>query len=91
MDSAELMPFDHIVFTEFDGGEGVLVDLNTKQYFQLNETAMFVWRRLETGKSLEEIASEMAGEYEVTREHAEESVRKLLGNLQSFKLLPPRT
>ncbi|MBA3242890.1 MAG: PqqD family protein [Acidobacteria bacterium] len=91
MDAVELMPYDHIVFTEFDGGEGVLVDLNTKQYFQLNETAMFVWRRLETGKNFEEIVVEMAGEYEVTREHAEESVRKLLGNLQTFKLVQPRT
>lgn len=90
MDSVELTPYDHIVFTEFEGGEGVLVDLDTKKYFQLNETAMFVWRRLEEGKGVNEIASEMAEEYEVTPEHAAESVRRLLDNLRSFKLVQAR-
>ena len=89
MDSSESIPFEHVVFTEFDGGEGVLVDLNTKKYFQLNETAMFVWRRLEKGKGVGEIVGEMTAEYEVTPEHAAESVRKLLGNLRSFKLVRP--
>jgi hypothetical protein len=91
MNSAELIPYEHIVFTEFDGGEGVLVDLNTKKYFQLNETAMFVWRRLEKGQGIDEIVGEMANEYDVTPEHAAESVRKLLGNLQTLKLVQPKT
>jgi hypothetical protein len=89
MDSVELIPYDHVVFTEFDGGEGVLVDLNTKKYFQLNETAMFVWRRLEKGQHVNEIVGDMMAEYDVTPEHAQESVRKLLGNLQTFKLVQP--
>ena len=90
MDSTELIPYEHVVFTEFDGGEGVLVDLDTKKYFQLNETAMFVWRRLEEGKGVNEIAGEMAGEYDVTPERAAESVRRLLDNLRSFKLVQAR-
>ena len=90
MGSVEMTPYDHIVFTEFEGGEGVLVDLDTKKYFQLNETAMFVWRRLEGGKGVEEIASELAEEYDVTPERAAESVRRLLENLRSFKLVQAR-
>lgn len=89
MDSTELKPYEHVVFTEFDGGEGVLVDLDTKKYFQLNETAMFVWRRLEKGAGVDEIVGEMTEEYEVTPEHAAESVRRLLENLRSFKLVRP--
>ena len=27
------LPYDHVIFTDLDGVEGVLVDLNTKQYF----------------------------------------------------------
>ena len=41
------IPHDHVLFTDLDGLEGVLVDLNTKKYYQLNETASLVWRGLE--------------------------------------------
>jgi hypothetical protein len=38
------IPREHIIFTDLDGLEGVLVDLNTRKYYQLNETATLVWR-----------------------------------------------
>ena len=38
------VPQDHVIFTDLDGLEGVLVDLNTRKYYQLNETAALVWR-----------------------------------------------
>ena len=81
---------DHVVATDFEGGEGVLVDLNTKRYYQLNETAMLVWRGLENGLGPEEIAAEMTAGYDVTRERARESVEKILKNFQSLKLAAPR-
>jgi hypothetical protein len=80
-------PFDHVVFTEFDGGEGVLVDLNTKRYYQLNETAALVWRALEKGKNREEIVGEFTAQYEVSAEHAQASLDKILRRFQSYKLL----
>jgi Coenzyme PQQ synthesis protein D (PqqD) len=81
------LPAKHVVFTDFDGGEGILVDLNTRKYYQLNETAMLVWKCLEQGKSLDETVSEVTTQYEVTTAHARESVRKLLDDLQSYKLV----
>ena len=84
-----LLPQEHVVFTEFDAGEGILVDLNTKKYFQLNETGTLVWRGLERRRSLEEIVGEMTAAYDVTPEHAVESVRRLLENLRAFKLVRP--
>ena len=82
-----MIPHEHIVFTEFDGGEGVLVDLNTKRYYQLNETAALVWRALERGRSLSEVVEELMAAYDVTREHAAESVERLLRSFQSNKLV----
>ena len=79
----------HVVFTEFDAGEGILVDLNTKKYFQLNETGMIVWRGLEKGQTLDEIVGQITAAYDVTAEHAAESVRKLLEALRAFKLVRP--
>lgn len=90
MSRNEMVPHEHVVFTEFDGGEGVLVDLDTKKYFQLNPTATFVWRGLEGGKTLDEIVRDMTAEYDVSPEHAARSVQRLLSNLQEFKLVRTR-
>ena len=84
------VPHEHVVSTVFDGGEGVLVDLNTKKYFQLNETAMLVWRGLEQKRTLEEIVAEMTARYDVTPEHAAASIERVLRDLQAQKLLRPR-
>ena len=81
------VPHDHIVSTEFDGGEGVLVDLNSKRYYQLNETAMLVWRSLEQRKTLNDIITEMTNIYEVNPEHAAGSIDQLIKSLQTRKLL----
>ena len=84
---ADLAPHEHVVATELDGGEGVLVDLNTKRYYQLNETAMFVWKRLEKRLPLARIVEEMTAVYDVSPEHADESLRLLLQSLQARKLV----
>jgi hypothetical protein len=84
-----LLPHEHVVYTEFDEGEGILVDLNTKKYFQLNETGMIVWRGLERKQTLEEIVGQITAAYDVTPEHAAASVRRLLDNLRAFKLVRP--
>jgi hypothetical protein len=80
-------PHEHVVATEFEGGEGVLVDLNAKRYYKLNETAMLVWRGLEKGVSFERMLDEMTGIYDVTREHAASSIEKILLELQTSQLV----
>ena len=86
MSATGLVPQEHVVFTEFDAGEGVLVDLNTKKYYQLNETAVVVWRGLEDGLSLEEIVGRITSAYEVEDARAEESVRRALENFRDLGL-----
>lgn len=84
-------PQDHVVATDFDGGEGVLVDLNSKRYYQLNETAMLVWRCLERGLSSAEIVGEMTARYDVSAGHAADSLSKVLRSLETHKLVGHRT
>jgi hypothetical protein len=81
-------PHEHIVFTEFDDSEGVLVDLNSKRYYTLNETAMIIWRGLEQKRTREEIIGDITAVYDVTPEHAAQSLDKLVSTLQARKLLP---
>ena len=84
------LPCDHVLFTDLDGKEGVLVDLNTKKYYQLNETASLVWRGLEKGMPIGNIAKEMTELYDVTLERATFSVETALRTFDLQKLLRPR-
>jgi len=86
-----LIPHEHIVFTEFDDREGVLVDLNAKRYYTLNETAMIIWRGLERKRTRDEIIREITDAYDVTPEHAARSLDKLVASLQARKLLQPES
>jgi hypothetical protein len=83
----ELTPGKHVVATDFDGGEGILVDLNTKKYYQLNETAMVVWKGLEKGKSMGEIVADITSTYEVASDKATTSVQRIVDNFQTYKLV----
>ena len=85
-----LTPGKHVVVTDFDGGEGILVDLNTKKYFQLNETAMIVWKGLEKGKTMNQIVADITSSYEVAADQATQSVQRIVENFQSYKLVGAR-
>ena len=85
-----LVPGKHVVVTDFDGGEGILVDLNTKKYYQLNETAMVVWKGLEQGKTTNEIAADITSAYEVEMDQATASVQRIVDNFQTYKLVGAR-
>ena len=80
-------PHDHVVFTDFDGVEGILVDLNTKKYYQLNETAMMIWKGLEQGRAPGAIAEDIVAQYEVTAEEARANVEKTVAQFAAYKLL----
>jgi hypothetical protein len=85
------IPSDQIICTEFDGGEGILVDLNTKRYYELNETALLVWKGLEKGLGIDDIVATVLAEYEVEPEHARSSVETLMARLGSYKLVSTKT
>ena len=87
MTASNLVAEKHVVVTDFDGGEGILVDLNTKRYYQLNETAMIVWKGLEHGKTLSEIVADVTASYEVEPDRATTSVQRLLDSFQTYKLV----
>jgi hypothetical protein len=87
MSGNDLNTGTHVVATDFDGGEGVLVDLNTKKYYQLNETAMLIWKGLEQHKEVAEIINDVTSNYEVTSEQAAISVARVVDDFRSYDLL----
>lgn len=84
---SQLAPQDHVVFTEFDGTEGILVDLNTKKYYQLNETATLIWKGLDQGLGINDIADQIVATYEITPSDARRNVDATLEKLISYNLV----
>jgi len=81
------VPCEHVVFTEFDDAEGILVDLNTKKYYQLNETAMLIWKGLEQGLDTRQIADQIVETYEITPNDALRNVDQIVEKFQSYSLV----
>jgi hypothetical protein len=57
------------------------------QVHELNETATLVWKHAAGDKGFEEIADEMAAEYDVTLEEARADLAELLVALEHKQLL----
>jgi len=75
-----------VACTELDDG-AVLLNLDTKYYFNLNETGLRIWQILEESQNPLEIAERLANEYEVEVERAKASVVKLMEDLEKDGLI----
>jgi len=80
-------PDSHVVITELEGKEAVLLNLATKMYYTLNETGLRIWQMLSSDRTLGEISETLSGEFNVTPEKAKESVFNLIGELTAEKLV----
>lgn len=77
-----------VVCTELDDG-GILLDLDTKYYYTLNQTGLRLWQIMDEKKSSSEIARQITNEYEVEEKNALESVLKLIKKLEKENLIIP--
>jgi hypothetical protein len=75
-----------VACTELDDG-AVLLNLDTKYYFNLNETGLRIWQLIDEGRNPAEIAGKLADEYNVDIERAKDSVARLLGELEKEELI----
>lgn len=75
-----------VVCTELDEG-AVLLNLDTKYYFNLNETGLRIWQIMDDSLNSMEMAERLAGEYDVDLERAKSSVVRLLGKLKKEELI----
>ena len=76
-----------IIYADLDPKEGVVLNLDTKNYYRLNETGQLIWQRLSAGKSTEEIASEFTDSYDVTSDQAKADVEEMVTQLKREHLL----
>jgi hypothetical protein len=76
-----------VVATDFEGKDAVLLNLATKKYYTLNETATLIWSGIERGLDLGGLVGLMTERYEVTPEHARRSIEGTLSSLVAQQLV----
>ncbi|GIW46957.1 MAG: hypothetical protein KatS3mg078_0838 [Deltaproteobacteria bacterium] len=75
-----------VVCTEIEDG-AVLLNLDTKYYYSLNETGLRIWKIMDECRSSLEVAKRLANEYAVSVERAREGVERLMGELEKEGLI----
>ena len=76
-------PRSSAIFAELGDGTGVILDLETKAYFTLNCTGVFVWKTIAARPAdAHELAERLAGEFTVEPHHAADDVEALLRRLR---------
>jgi hypothetical protein len=76
-----------LVATLSDGA--VLLNLQTKRYFSLNETGTRIWELVQQSAEEEEIVTALFREYEVDEPMARIEVRRILDELLEAQLIVP--
>lgn len=79
----------HVVTSTFDEGEGVLIDLENRRYFQLNETAMAIVRGVTEQTSMEALIASLVSRYEVSAPTVQASVERTLRELAVLGFVSP--
>ena len=76
-----------LVATLSDGA--VLLNLQTKRYFSLNETGTRIWEMVQQTADEEAIVATLLREYDVNESMARSEVRRILDELIEAQLIVP--
>jgi coenzyme PQQ synthesis protein D (PqqD) len=76
-----------LVATLSDGA--VLLNLQTKRYYSLNETGTRIWEMVQQTADEEAIVASLLREYEVEEQMARAEVRRILDELIEAQLIVP--
>ncbi len=74
------------VFRETDG-QGIALNLESEQYYTMNEMGTRIWVLLQEKDSIDEIVELVEAEYEVAREQIEADLASFLADLQANGLI----
>ncbi len=76
----------HVVSTELEDG-AILLNLNTKYYYNLNETGLSIWQALDEIGNPEDIATKLTNEYDIDTKQASACLLELLEDLEKEGLI----
>jgi hypothetical protein len=82
---SHIIPDD--VLTAYLEGEAVLLDLKTKQYYQLNATAARIWKGLEQALEPPRIVDTLVDEFAVDAATAQAEMERVIADLRARGLV----
>ena len=71
------------------GGEVVILDLASENYFGLDEVGARIWQLIGDGLDMGGIRDALLDEYDVDRETLEDDIERLVGELEQAGLIEP--
>ena len=69
------------------GDESILLDLDTKHYFRLNDSAAVIWRGLEARERTDAIVARVLAQFDVSEDEARAAIDALIADLRTKRLL----
>ena len=80
---------EDVVFTDLDGGSAVLLHLQTKFYFSLNETGSFLWKLFERDSGVDEgeLNDELCKVFDVEPDRARDDISDFIKELSAQGLI----
>ncbi len=81
-----IMQNPEVVVTELEDG-AVLLNMESRLYYSLNNSALEIWHLLDSPAESQEIAQRLAGQVEVDEAQATEAVSAFLTELQNERLV----
>ena len=93
MDLKQTITLSPDVISQEVSGETVILDLNSENYFGLDEVGTRIWQLVEETGNLQAVYERMLAEYEVDEEQLLEDMGKLIGEIEKIGLvsLSPET
>src|SRR5258705_2050181 len=70
--------------------EAAILNLKTGVYFGLNEVGAWVWRMIQTPRTVAEVRAALLDEFDVTPERCENDLQNLLRDLAQHQLIEIR-
>jgi len=89
LEDKKVSPNPSVVFTDLENGSAVLLDLDSKFYYSLNDTGCFMWRVFEDKGTVEagRLVEELLREYNVDESQARRDVEEFISGLAKEGLI----
>jgi RNase adaptor protein for sRNA GlmZ degradation len=81
MNATAVRPHEHVLYRPVPGAGGVLLDLERREYFALDDVAARMWEELSDTGVTSSVVETLAAEYDVERTLLEEDVEQFMRTL----------